>query len=86
LNVDEWKVISFINPKNTLHQIAKATNKNDYEIRRIVYSFLQAGLVELVRPEGAPTPPLPPRIVPPQVNKAEQKSLIFRIISRIRSL
>lgn len=86
LNVDEWKVISFINPKNTLHQIAKATNKNDYEIRRIVYSFLQAGLVELVRPEGAPTPPLPPRIVPPPVNKAEQKSLIFRIISRIRSL
>jgi hypothetical protein len=86
LNVDEWKVISFINPKNTIHQIAKATNKNDYEIRRIVYSFIQAGLVELVRPEGAPLPPIPSRITPPQVNKTEQKSLIYRIISRIRSL
>jgi hypothetical protein len=86
LSVDEWKVISFINPKNTIHQIAKATNKTDYEIRRIVYSFLQAGLVELVRPEGAPIPPLPPRITAPVVNKTEQKSLIFRIISRIRSL
>jgi len=86
LNVDEWKVISFINPKNTIHQIAKATNKTDYEIRRIVYSFLQAGLVELVRPEGASIPPLPPRITAPVVNKTEQKSLIFRIISRIRSL
>lgn len=86
LSVDEWKVISFINPKNTIHQIAKATNKNEHEIRRIVYSFIQAGLVELVRPEGAPLPPIPPRITPPQVNTTEQKSLIFRIISRIRSL
>ncbi len=57
LSTDEWKVISFINPKNTIHQIAKATNKNDLEIRRIVYSFLQAGLVELVRPEGVRVPP-----------------------------
>jgi hypothetical protein len=86
LSVDEWKVISFVNPKNTIHQIAKATNKNDHEIRRIVYSFIQAGLVELVRPEGAALPPIPPRITPPQVDKVEQKSLIFRIISRIRSM
>jgi Domain of unknown function (DUF4388) len=86
LSVDEWKVISFINPKNTIHQIAKASNKNEFEIRRIVYSFLQAGLVELVRPEGAPPPPLPPKMIPIEVNKTEQKSLIFRIISRIRSL
>lgn len=86
LSADEWKVISFINPKNTIHQIAKTTNKNEFEIRRIVYSFLQAGLVELVRPEGAPLPPLPPKLAPLEVNKTEQKSLIFRIISRIRSL
>jgi hypothetical protein len=86
LSAEEWKVISFINPKNTIHQIARATNKNDLEIRKIVFSFLQAGLVELVRPEGAPLPPIQPRITPPQGSKTEQKSLIFRIISRIRSL
>lgn len=88
LNVEEWKVISFVNPKNTIHQIAKATNKNDIEIRRIIYSFIQAGLVELIRPVGPPLPPPPvqPKITPPQVIKTEQKSLIFRIISRIRSL
>jgi hypothetical protein len=51
LSVDEWKVISFINPKNTIRQIATATNKNDLEIRKIVYGFIQAGLVEMVRPE-----------------------------------
>jgi Domain of unknown function (DUF4388) len=88
LNVEEWKVISFINPKNTIHQIAKATNKNDLEIRRIIYSFIQAGLVELIRPAGPTLPPSPvqPKITAPQASKTEQKSLIFRIISRIRSL
>jgi hypothetical protein len=72
--------------RNTIHQIAKATSKNDIEIRKIIFSFIQAGLDELVRPEGAPLPPIQTRIVPPQVSKTEQKSLIFRIISRIRSL
>jgi hypothetical protein len=93
LSVDEWKVISFINPKNTIHQIAKATNKNDLEIRRIVYSFIQAGLVEMVRPEGVPVlqpvqpvQPIQPRIAPPQGGKTELKSLINRIIGRIRSI
>jgi hypothetical protein len=93
LSVDEWKVISFVNPKNTIHQIAKATNKNDLEIRRIVYSFIQAGLVEMVRPEGVPLiqPAQPvsqvqPRIVPIQGSKTEFRSLINRIINRIRSI
>ncbi len=149
LSADEWKVISFINPKNTIHQIARATNKNDLEIRKIVYSFIQAGLVEMVRPQGialpqptqptpvvtpaqpmpsttpaqpvesapiaqpAPNPrpvqtvpaapqsrpvpaaqvgqpilPVQPRIVPAtqQASKTEFKSLINRIISRIRSI
>jgi hypothetical protein len=137
LSVDEWKVISFVNPKNTIHQIAKATNKNDLEIRRIVYSFIQAGLVEMVRPEGRPVQPashsdlqsdpplrsqlvqpkanqhqtyqpqplqaqtlqpvrvesaplqpvqIQPRISLPQSSKPEFKSLINRIINRIRSI
>ena len=93
LSVDEWKVISFINPKNTIHQIAKATNKNDLEIRRIVYSFIQAGLVEMVRPEGVPViqpvqpiPQIQPRIAPIQGSKTEFTSLINRIINRIRSI
>jgi hypothetical protein len=109
LSVDEWKVISFINPKNTIHQIAMATNKNDLEIRRIVYSFIQAGLVEMVRPQGKPVqrpvepeprvqdpepqvqqsepaPIVQPRIALPQTNKPEFKSLINRIITRIRSI
>ncbi len=52
LSVEEWRVVSFVNPKNSIRQIAKANNMNDTEIRRIVYGLLQAGLVELVKPPG----------------------------------
>lgn len=77
LSTDEWKVISFINPKNTIHQIAKATGKNDLEIRRIVYSFLQAGLVEMVRPEGMPAlrPVQPVQPVQPDQSVQSVKSV-----------
>jgi hypothetical protein len=85
LNVQEWKVVSYINPKNSMRQIARATQMNDLEIRRIIYGLLQAGLVEIIRPEGAP---IPVQTSGPFVskNKEEQKSLINRIIGRIRSL
>jgi hypothetical protein len=87
LSVEEWRVVSYINPKNSIRQIARTTKMNDLEIRRIVYGLLQAGLVEIVRPEGIPAFSSPIRSsVAKGNNKDEQKSLINRIISRIRSL
>jgi hypothetical protein len=67
-------VVSYINPKNTIRQIAAAAKMNDLEIRRIVYGLLQAGLVEIIRPEGAPPPASASTSAPP-ANKEEQKSL-----------
>lgn len=86
LSVEEWRVVSYINPNNTLNQIAKATKMSDLEIRRIVYGLLQAGLVELIRPEGSSRqlPGLETAI--PGKTKEEQKNLVNRIIKRIRSL
>lgn len=84
LSVEEWRVVSYINPKNTLRQIANTTKMNDLEIRKIVYGLLQAGLVEMVRPVGASVVPQKP--VLPAVNTEEQKSLVNRLITRIRSL
>ncbi len=84
LSVEEWRVVSYISPKNTIRQIANTTKMNDLEIRRIVYGLLQAGLVELVRPEGAPIKR--PQIPIPAASADEQKSLVNRIIHRIRSL
>jgi hypothetical protein len=90
LSVEEWRVVSYINPKNSIRQIARATKMSDLEIRRIVYGLLQAGLVELIRPEGMPV--VPPSQVQtrtqfaPQPSAEEQKSLINRLITRIRSM
>jgi hypothetical protein len=64
----------------------KATRMNDLEIRRVVYGMLQAGLVDIIRPVGNPIPPLVVKPTFPTQNKEEQKSLISRIIARIRSL
>lgn len=87
LSVEEWRVVSFINPRNTIHMVAKAAKMNDLEIRRIVYGLLQAGLVEIIRPEVPASAAVPQSLPAKKVaNKEEQKSLINRIISRIRSL
>ena len=83
LSVEEWRVVSYINPKNTIRQIARTNQMNDLEIRRIVYGLLQAGLVELARPDGA-LQQIQTNV--PGVNRDEQKSLVNRLIDRIRSI
>lgn len=84
LTVEEWRVVSYINPKNTIKQIAKTNKMSQIEIRRIVYGLIQAGLVEIVRPDGMPLP-RQARQLPP-VDKKQQTSLVNRLIDRIRSL
>jgi hypothetical protein len=56
LSVEEWRVVSFINPKNSMRQIAQANNMSDFQIRKIIYGMLQAGLVELVTAPGRAAP------------------------------
>ncbi len=85
LSVEEWRVVSYINPKNTIRQIARATKMNDLEIRRIVYGLLQAGLVELVRPANK-SMPKPIHTALEGKTKEDQRSLVNRLIARIRGL
>ena len=87
LSVEEWRVVSFINPKNSIRQVAKACNMTDTEIRRIVYGLLQAGLVELVRPPGMQLPPAKtaasgrrPTLQAPAV----KRSVVERLIAKIK--
>ena len=84
LNAKEWNVISFVNPKNTIQQIADTTKLDEIEIRRVVYTLLQAGLVEIIRPAGQPLP-LPGKSLP-AINPAQRRSLVQRLIDRIRSI
>ncbi len=87
LSVEEWRVVSYINPKNTMRQIAKANNMSDLDIRRIVYALLQAGLLEVVRPAStAQLANMPVRKPKTEAAKEQEKSLVNRLISRIRQL
>jgi hypothetical protein len=83
-------VVSFINPRNTIQQIARANNLSDFEIRRIVYGMLQAGLVEFVS-----TPKPVQRFEEPSRRQSRQavdqsptvkRSVVERIIDRIRNI
>jgi hypothetical protein len=84
LTVEEWRVISYVNPRNTMRQIAGATRMNELEFRRIVLGLLQAGLVDIVRPGKLPVEGVPQVIAP--VKKEEKRSLVQRLIERIRTL
>jgi len=85
LSPEEWRVISYVNPKNTIQQIAHTTKLDDLEIRKVVYALVQAGLVQIVRPGGAPVA-LNGKTIVPSVDRKEQKSLVNRLIERIRSM
>jgi hypothetical protein len=88
LSVDEWRVISYINPRNTMKQIAQRIGMDDFQIRRIIYGLLQAGLVEMLEPSGAP-PSQPPATAMEKVISrppAVKRSVIRKLIDRIRRL
>ncbi len=59
LSRDEWRVISFINPRNTLAQIARYSGLDEFQIRRIVLKLMQNGLVEIVGPQAGRPQPAP---------------------------
>ncbi|MEZ4645696.1 MAG: DUF4388 domain-containing protein [Chloroflexota bacterium] len=96
LTVEEWRVISFINPRNSIRQIARANNLSDFEIRRIVYGMLQAGLVEFTTPpktESSATTSTTTTVTTSrrdhaseQQSPAEKRSVVIRLIDRIRGL
>jgi DNA-binding MarR family transcriptional regulator len=88
LSVEEWRVVSFVNPKNNIRQIAKANNMSEVEIRRIVYGLEQAGLVELVKPPSAePTAPQT-RAGRAAMQRAPQvqKTVVNKLIDKIKSI
>lgn len=89
LGVEEWRVVSFVNPKNTIRQIAKANNMSDLEIRRVVYGLEQAGLVVLVKPAGAEQKAASKRPTTGSRRKRQapvQRDVVSKLIDKIKSI
>ncbi|MBI5033438.1 MAG: DUF4388 domain-containing protein [Chloroflexi bacterium] len=82
LSVEQWKVISFINARNTIRQIANFLKIDEFQIRRVVYGLQSAGLVEVMATAGGgPVAPLPPPPPPPV-----GRSVLLRVIDRLRKI
>ncbi len=83
LSVDEWRVISFINPRNTVATIAQYNQMSEFQVRKIVAKLLRDELVEIVggppsRPATAATKPAAQdsagrAIIQPQVEQPKPK-------------
>lgn len=91
LTIDEWRVVSFVNPRNTISQIAKASNLSDFQIRRIVYGMIQAGLVEVIEPQQKPVRKTDSSSDAQKEDRGESKpsverSVVKKLINRIRRL
>lgn len=65
LSVDEWRVISFINPRNTVATIAKHNQMSEHQIREIVSKLIREDLVEIDESRS----PIPISTQPPQPPK-----------------
>jgi hypothetical protein len=90
LSVEEWRVVSFVNPKNTIRQIAKANNMSDVEIRRVVYGLQQAGLVDIVKPAGMEQKADAQRSTAGRRRRAQQpgpsRDVVSKLIDKIKSI
>jgi len=82
LSPDEWRVVSSIDPSRSIQEIAQAHSLTDFQIRKIVYGLVSAGLVELVKPGISVAPPPEEKVVPVPT----RKGIILRLIDRIRRL
>lgn len=82
LSTEEWRVFARINGKHTMAEIAEKTGLGEFDVCRIVYGFLTAGLVEV---QKKPRPVVAGER-PSQETPKVKKSLVSRIISRIRGM
>jgi hypothetical protein len=84
LNAEEWRVVSYVNPRNTIAQIAGAAKLDELQIRRVVFDLLQAGLVELIHPTGNLAPAVNRTL--PRKDPIELIPLVNRVINRIKAI
>lgn len=87
LSKEEWGVIKHINAQNTIRQIGKMTNMDDLQIRRVVYSLLQAGIIQIIRPKRSQDVSQSKQIKPMNQNNTKNfKSLVNRLVRKVQSL
>lgn len=78
LSKDEWRVLKYIKPDNTIRMIAKSLNLSDKQIRRIIGSLREAGLIELAQARQ--------KQEMTAEEKQKKKVLVGRLISHLQGM
>lgn len=78
LSRDEWRVLNFIKPGNTLAMISRRLEMDPMEIRRVVGSLREAGLIELAHAQR--------REQLTTEEKHRRRTLVRRLIEHIQNL
>jgi hypothetical protein len=94
LSVDQWKVISFINGRNTMKQIGDYGGLSEFLSRRVFQELVTAGLVELgdtsKRQSAGRSAPAAVKTAKPAAGAAAapplSKNILMRLIDRVRRL
>jgi hypothetical protein len=81
LSVEQWRVVSFINARNTIRQIASFLKVDEFQIRRIVYGLQTAGLVDVM-----PAPAIARPIAPIVPSEPVARGVLLRVIDRLRRI
>lgn len=76
LSKDEWRVLKFIKPDNSIRMIANSLEMDDNQVRRVVGSLREAGLVDLVAERRGPTLS--------KEEKEKKADIVGRIINRLK--
>jgi hypothetical protein len=99
MTADEWRIFARINGRSSINEIAEKIGLTSYQVSHIVFGFITAGLVEVQRPATSArtsttiatqanrigTTPAR-RSAEPAYVEPPKKSLVARLISRIRGL
>jgi hypothetical protein len=83
---EEWRVFARINGRDTLAEIAQKTNLSEFDVCRIVYGFVTAGLVDVMKRPRPQALANASRGAQPNEAPRIKKSLVTRIINRIRGM
>lgn len=78
LNQDEWRILNYIKPQNTIRMIARKLNMSDRQVRRAVGSLREAGLIELAHAHRRET------LSPDE--KKKRRALVGRLIDHIQAI
>lgn len=98
MTADEWRIFARINGRSSINEIADKTGLTAFEVSHIVFGFITAGLVEVQKPhsaqpasgahpaQSARAPTAPTRRGAEPVYTEPKKSLVTRLINRIRGI